>query len=70
MWRKIKNFFTNEVIYLIGSPTLILLGIVAYGIFFDHWYNDVYNISLASLLLYVLSIVFRFLGWISGKFKH
>jgi hypothetical protein len=70
MWGNIKNFLRNEAVYLIGAPTLVLLGIVLYGIFFDHWYKDLYNISLASLLLYVLSIIFRFLGWISGKFKH
>jgi len=70
MWSKIKNFLFNEAIYLIGAPTLVLLGIVAYGILFDHWYKDIYNIALASLLLYILSIIFRFLGWISGRIKH
>ena len=70
MWMKIKNFLANETIYLLGSPTIILLGIVVYGILYDHWYKDVYNISLASILLYVLSVIFRFLGWVSGKFKH
>jgi len=70
MWLKIRNFLANEALYLIGAPTLILLGIVVYGILYDYWYKDVYNISLASIMLYVLSIIFRFLGWISGKFKH
>jgi len=70
MWLKIRNFLANEAIYLIGAPTIILLGIVVYGILYDYWYKDAYNISLASILLYILSIIFRFLGWISGKFKH
>jgi hypothetical protein len=70
MWLKIRNFLANEALYLIGAPTIILLGIVVYGILYDYWYKDVYNISLASIMLYVLSIIFRFLGWISGKFKH
>ena len=37
MWSKIKNFLANEVAYLIGAPTMVMLGIVAYGILFDHW---------------------------------
>jgi hypothetical protein len=70
MWQKVKNFISNEIAYLIGAPTLIMLGVVIYGIFFDYWYKDVYNIILASFLLYILSIVIRFLGWMSGKIKR
>ena len=69
MWGKLKNFLAKEVIYLIGAPTLIMLGIVAYGILFDYWYKDVYNIVLASILFYLLSVIIRFLGWMSGRFK-
>ena len=70
MWRKFKNFIANEIGYLIGAPTLIMLGIVAYGILYDYWYKDVYNIVLASLLFYILSVIIRFLGWMSGRFKQ
>ena len=70
MWRKFKNFISNEIVYLIGAPTLIMLGIVAYGILYDYWYKDVYNIVLASLLFYILSVIIRFLGWMSGRFKQ
>jgi hypothetical protein len=70
MWQKFKIFFSNEIAYLIGAPTLVMLGIVVYGIFFNVWYKDLYNIMLASLLLYILSIIIRFLGWMSGKIKR
>jgi hypothetical protein len=69
MWLKFKNFIAREIIYLIGAPTLIMLGIVGYGILFGYWYKDIYNIALGSILLYLLSVLIRFLGWISGKLK-
>jgi hypothetical protein len=70
MWTKFKNFIGNEIIFLLGAPTLIMLGIVIYGVLFDDWYKDVYNIVLGSILLYLLSVIIRFLGWLSGRFKH
>jgi len=67
MAAKWKNIILNEIAFILGAPTIIMLGIVAYGILFDHWYKDVYNIALASTLLYLLSIIFRFLLWASRK---
>ena len=67
---KFRNFLANELVYLLGSPTLVMLGIVVYGIFFDYWYKDIYNSILASLLLYALSIIIRILNWIAGKIQN
>jgi len=67
MSASVKNFILTEIIYIIGAPTIIMLGIVAYGILFDYWYKDIYNIALASILLYLLSIVIRFLIWALHK---
>lgn len=70
MSTKLKNLFINELVYIIGSPTIIMLGIVIYGILFDFWYKDAYNIALASSVLYFLSILFRFLAWASKKIRQ
>jgi hypothetical protein len=67
---KLKNLLINELVYILGSPTIIMLGIVVYGILFDVWYKDVYNIALASSVIYVLSILFRLLAWASKKIKQ
>lgn len=69
MWKKFKDLLAREILYLILAPTLIMAGIVLYGIFIDTWYKDYYNIMVASVLVYVLSIVLRLLFWISGKIK-
>lgn len=67
---RFRNFLANELVYLFGAPTLVMLGIVLYGVFFDYWYKDIYNIALASLVFYALSVIIRILGWIAGKLQN
>ena len=69
MATKFKNLLVNEFIFLIGSATLILLGVVIYGILFDVWYKDAYNIALVSLVIYISSIFIRGLAWLSKKIR-
>lgn len=69
MSSKFKNLLANEFIFMIGSATLVLLGIVIYGIFFDVWYKDIYNIALISLVIYLSSIIIRGLAWVGKKIR-
>ncbi len=69
MSSKFKNLLANEFIFMIGSATLVLLGIVIYGIFFDVWYKDIYNIALISLVIYLSSIIIRALAWVGKKIR-
>ncbi len=70
MGLRFKNFFLNELFFLFLAPTLVLLGVVAIGIFFDTWYNDPYEISLASGTLYLVMILIRTVTWLGKKIRN
>jgi len=70
MAARFKNFLLNELFFLFLAPTLILLGVVVYGILFDTWYNDVYDILMASGALYLVFQFIRLTAWLAKKILH
>jgi len=67
---RIKNFLLNELAFLLLAPTLVMIGIVLYGILFDSWYKDAYNILLASGALYLVILLIRLITWITRKIRN
>ena len=70
MAARIKNFLLNELAYLLLAPVLVMIGIVLYGIFFDSWYKDAYDILLTSGALYLVIVFIRLITWFTKKIRN
>jgi hypothetical protein len=67
---RIKNFFLNELFFLFLAPSLVMLGVVIIGIFFDTWYNDPYEIFMTSGALYLTILFIRAVSWLAKKIRN
>ena len=67
MFLKFKNLILNEIFYLIISLSVILMLVIARGIFFDDWYKDWQKIALAGGIIYLVTVLFRFFSWTGRK---
>ena len=59
MIKKLRNFLLNEIFFMMISAIVILLLVVARGIFFDEWYSDWKNMGLAGGGIYMVTILYR-----------
>jgi hypothetical protein len=69
MAKKNNPWLVREISYLLLSPFLVLLGILAYGILFDQWYKDPLLILQYSGMTYGAILVLRFFQWIIKGFS-
>ena len=67
---RVKHFLLNELFFLFLSPTLVLLGVVIIGIFFDTWYNNPYEIFMTSGALYLALLFIRTVTWLTKKIRN
>lgn len=69
MAKKNNPWLVREISYLLLSPFLVLIGILAYGILFDKWYKDPMLILQYSGMTYGAILVLRFFQWIIRGFS-
>jgi hypothetical protein len=67
---RFRRFFWNEFFYWVLSASLVLAGIVVYGVLFDRWYKEWQNILLAGSLIYLLSVLVRSFAWINSRIRQ
>lgn len=63
---KKKNWFVREITYLLLGPLFALIGVVVYGILFDHMIKDPETILQYSVIIYLAILGIRLLRWMSG----
>lgn len=65
---KTKNWFITEITFLLLAPLFALLGVVVYGILFDHMIKDPKTILQFSVIAYLGILAVRLLRWLSRVF--